>query len=362
MKNKLISWLSLPFVAKRLFFGFTCIKIVGYLIFLYSDMKLWMPMEDADKFDGIARGVLDIEHPWAGILKTMNIYGLYSREYISLFIFLINCILVPWLVFKVCNFNRRAMPASGWYLLIAVTLYPTMTIYSMDIFRDIVMVVLFLIFLTSSRNLLYYELSDWQSYRALGWVVLAAVSWYLIFVLRFYLAGSLLLAIGACKFLDISRRAWIFLLLYLIGLTIGDFVGLFDVLKGSFRADFKGAGSEYAISFVDGVFIVNFIKSFFYGVYGFYVYNFTSAIVFLIESVPAIFLTHYIYKNRKYASQYVNFLIFFFFIYGAMWSIGVDALGAAVRYRVFNYLALLMSAFFVFEAKIGGESNENVSQ
>jgi hypothetical protein len=347
----LLGCLSPSDTAKRLFFFFTFIKILGYMVFVYSGAQFWTPVTDANLYDSIARGGVVHSHPWGGLLKTMNDYGLYSRTYLSAFIFMLNCTLVPWLVAKVCVGANQKMSAIDWYLLLAIAVYPTMTVFSADIFRDTPMVVLFLIFLLSVQHFLNQPLSQLHLKCSIGYALAALVSCYLIYTLRFYLAAALFAAFFASYVLDISRRPWFALILYFFGLLGADALGLFDELKGSYRLTYEGAGSGYGINFSEGFFLINFIQSFAYSVYGVYIKGALGFVVFLVESLPVVYLSYLLYSRKESANRFVIFLIYFFFIYGALWAIGVDSLGTAVRYRIFNYLAVLIAACLLFKRK-----------
>ena len=59
----------------------------------------------------------------------------------------------------------------------------------------------------------------------------------------------------------------------------------------------------------------------------------------------------YVIKNIKLADGFVRFLIIFFVIYASVWLIGNDNLGTAVRLRIYNYLAIYISFFYILRLK-----------
>ena len=60
---------------------------------------------------------------------------------------------------------------------------------------------------------------------------------------------------------------------------------------------------------------------------------------------------YYVIKNIKLADSFVRFLIIFFVIYASVWLIGNDNLGTAVRLRLYNYLAIYISFFYILRLK-----------
>lgn len=342
-KNNFINFFNSIEVAKRFFFTATLIKIAGYLIFVYSGIHFFGAVTDANLYDAIARGIVIQDHPWGGVLKSMNDHGLYSRKYISATIFMLNCAVVPWLILKICVPSGYPELAADWWLLLTVALYPSMMVYSTDVFRDTVMVILFLGFIFSVKYFLSRTPHCQARLRGIWFLLIMFGCFYALYLLRFYLAASLVVAVMMVYIAGCVKSLWWLGFLYLAGAWGLDKLGVFDYLKGVYRLSYAEAGSGYGIDFSQGFFLVNFVKSFFYNVYGFFVYDYLSAIVFICESMPILISSYYILTNRMSIDRFANFLIFFFFIYAGFWVVGVDSLGTAVRYRIFNYLAILIA-------------------
>ena len=99
------------------------------------------------------------------------------------------------------------------------------------------------------------------------------------------------------------------------------------------------------------MFFPNFILSTLGQLFGLYITNPFAVILFLIESVPFVFMLVYVIKNIKLADSFIRFLIIFFVLYASVWLIGNDNLGTAVRLRMYNYLAIYICFFYILRIK-----------
>lgn len=334
-------------VARNVFFILTFSKVLAFFVITKIGFWFFWEAKDANLYDTMARGIYVWPHPWGDFLKILNSYGLYSRTAIATIIFLMHCSLVPWLIAKICFGNYR-MNAVNWYMLVFIGLYPTMIIFSTDIFRDTPMVILFLFWVYGVSYFLTKPLKEWSLWPSLIYFSLICVSGYLLYVLRFYLLLALVISVILAYVVNLKRSLWVYLCLYFITLLLADYADVFSYLKGSYRQGYAGAGSEYGIDYSEGFFLLSYMKSGFYSILGGFIYNKISLVVFLLESVPMICLGIYIYMLRKCIDRFSLFFICFFFVYGAFWIVGTDALGTAVRYRIFNYLSISIAAFLVY--------------
>lgn len=336
---------------KRLFFVILGFKIVAFIVYASMGFPSLYEVTDANAYHAIATGSLDKKYPWGLFLKTLNNVGLYSRDVITYLTFTVNCLLIPWLMAKVLLDTEDSLQAIDWVALIAVSVYPTLTFFATDIYRDSVMVAMFLFLIWIARKV--FREDGLREAFSMGFWSLALVVFVIsaLFWLRFYLVAAMIIAFVAAYFINVLKRPLTYLAFYVATLLLADALGLYDWMKGDYRASYEGAGSAYAVSYLIDGFLMAFTKSFFYSIYGFSFSNLFSYLFFVLESVPAMFATWYVFHNRRQATRFINFLIIFFFIYVAAWNVGVDALGTAVRYRIFNYLALCIAACLIYKNK-----------
>lgn len=337
------------------------LKILAYSYYIDSGWRVWASASDADYYDKIAKGTVSVNNYWGNFLLFLNINGLYSRSLLTHVIFLCNCLVIPYVFVKIYTLPNRVISKEDWRVLLLLALYPTLNVFSLDIFRDVPMILLFLWILYAVRSLMSATTGELINIRNIFHIFTAMVAVYVLHKLRFYLASALIIAFVAAYFFDFSKSMWRLAALYLVVLQVADLMGVFDWMKIEYRNTYLIAKSVYGIDFSNGLFLLNFLKSFLANIYGFHIYDKLSLIVFAAESVPAILLSLYVLANRQYVSRFIIFLIYFFFLYSGIWVIGVDALGTGVRYRIFSYLAIFLAAILVrqkvFEANVKIDSN-----
>ena len=113
-----------------------------------------------------------------------------------------------------------------------------------------------------------------------------------------------------------------------------------------------GGGSTIGLNFSNPIlFIPNLILSFLAQMFGLYITNPLSLLVFIIETIPFAMCFFYIFKNIRYQDKFVRFLLLFFLIYASVWVISNDNVGTAVRLRIFNYFAIYICAFYIMHKK-----------
>lgn len=335
---------------KKLFFGLLAAKLLAFAVYAGLGFPAIYSVSDANLFDAIANGMVD-KNLWGQFLKKLNDLGLYSRHGITTVIFLMNCFLLPWLLLKVIADEAGNITSVDWLALVCISAYPTLTFYSLDIYRETVMTALFLVLLWVIK---YFVQRGWpvkwkpvHAIHVAGLLlVVAALS-----ILRAYLVVALFLACVGAYFFDISKRTWLYMLAYVTALWLADQLGVFDAIKGVYRDPYLLAGSGYDIDFSEENFLFAFFKSATFSLYGISLQNNFSYIVLFIESVLAAWGTFYVIKNIKYSTKFSQLLVIFFLAYLAAWNVGCGALGTAARYRVFNYLALFIASWLIYKNK-----------
>jgi hypothetical protein len=307
---------------------------------------------DADYYDAIALGSIVDPNPWGQFLKSLNDLGFYDRQRIALVVALINATLVPWLFCKIiASKNLDSMSFLDLATVFFVCIYPTIIYYTTDIYRDIPMITIYLVGVWMVRVLMEREWSGGRLREIALQVVVFSVCVGVLYMLRFYLAAAMVIALVACFMFDLSRNVLVPLGIFLLIFTVAGSVGVFDWMKIDYRLTYADAGSGFGIDFSHGNFWVNFMDSLVKGLYGFYFKSRLSIVMFVVESLPALLATVYVVVNRKHIDRFVSFLLIFFVAYASIWVIGVDSLGTAARYRVFNYLAIMLSASVVYKNK-----------
>lgn len=357
--NFIISIFKNKKIAQNAFVAILCLKICAYLLYLVMGGGGWFPLNDANDYHAVAQGrVVDDARTWGHFLKYLNDIGLYDRTVIGSLIFICNCIVMPWLLYMAIWNGRESIKAENWWLIAAISAYPTLTFFSLDIYKDLPMVLLFLAAICIVKRMIASS-AKVLSINYFKYLMCLLIILVLIYPLRFYLALSIVVALFGCVIFNNSKRLVSFFFLFNLSLIILNEMGAFDWLKYEFRPSQVKAGSAYGIDFNDGYFLFNFWLSFAANIYGIYMFGLAAKLLFLLESVPAIILSGYLWINRQYIDRFITFLIVFFLVYSAAWVVGIDVLGTAVRYRVFNYLVLIMGFATLIEIKKSSRRNVN---
>lgn len=306
---------------------------------------------DANYYHAYAVGNVDVAvNIWPEILRYFNEMGLYSRNYISYILFFLNLIIIPLLSAKISGINFRENQKTYLYLILICTLYPTLFFYSLDVYRDVFMVFIFLIGVFLVKNILNTK----NIFGFFCFYILAVFIGLFLLNLRPYLGYAFLLSLILWKIKFTKRRLILFILFYFIILFVANLIGLFESLT-EYRSGFEesGGGSTLGLNFSNPLmFLPNFILSTLGQLFGFYITNPMAVILLIIETIPFIFMLVYIFKNVKYLDAFGRFLIIFFVLYASVWLIGNDNLGTAVRLRLYNYFAIYICFFYILTLKL----------
>ena len=305
---------------------------------------------DANYYDNYALGYTDIAlNIWPILLKYLNDRNLYSREVISFLFLSCNLFFIPYIVNKLAGLRFNEGQKYYLYTILICIVYPTLYFFSFDIYRDVFMVLIFLLgCLTVKKSL------NSSNKLILIFLLFIAIGVGLFLVaLRPYLGVAF---IGALFFWNINftkKRLMLLSVLYLVVLFIANYLGLFDSIT-EYRTEFESieAGSTLGLDFSNpAMFIPNFILSFLGQMLGLYITTPLALIILLIETIPFFFMLIYVVKNIRLADRFVRFLLVFLVLYASIWLIGNDNLGTAVRLRMYNYLAIYISFFYILRLK-----------
>lgn len=326
-------------------------EIIFYII-VKSDLAFsgFAQGSDADYYHGFAIGNIDLAvNIWPVVLRYLNKYNLYSRDVLPYILLISSLVVIPTIVNKISGIYLRYNQKYYLYLYLLCLIYPTLYFFTFDIYRDVFMVLCFLIGCAfvkkalNTNNILMFVM----------FFVLALLMGGFLTLLRPYLGVGFIVALFLWNIKFTKRRFLILFFLYLLILFFANYVGVFDSLT-EYRAGFEEGegGSTLGLDFSNPImFIPNFILSTFGQLFGLYITNPLAIMLLLIETVPFFFMFVYVIKNIKWADSFVRFLIIFFVLYASVWLIGNDNLGTAVRLRIYNYLAIYISFFYILRLK-----------
>lgn len=331
------------------------IIVIFSKVFLYSLVKTDIFSlnigggSDANTYDSYAKGYINRDsNLWFDILRYLYDAGMYSREVISYLLFFLSLTFIPICIARLADLKFKVDQKYYLYIFLTISIYPTIFFYTWDIYRDVFMILFFLIgcgfvkkFIQSTSialSILYF--------------FLAILMGFVMYGLRAYLGAAFLISIFLWNIKLTKRRFYFFGFLYLLVLFILNYVGILDMLT-EYRAGFEdNGGSTLGLDFSNPIlFIPNLILSMSGQLFGLYITNPLALVVFIIETIPFMFMTVYIIKNIKLADSFVRFLTVFFILYASVWLIGNDNLGTSLRLRFFNYIAVYICFFYILKTK-----------
>lgn len=334
-------------------FALIFIKIIFYFLIKFAYISLALGGDnDSNYYDAYALGYHDVAvNIWPDILRFFNDLGFYSRDGISYLFLFINLFIIPFLVAKLSGLNFKKDQKYFLYSTLLCLIYPTLFFYTFDIYRDVFMVLSFLLGCLIVKKCL--SRSNFISFSY--FYILAILMGLFLMALRPYLGYAFLLALALWKIKLTKKRIFIITILYFFALFIANYIGVFEGLtdyREGFENELQG-GSNLGLDFSNSaMFLPNFILSALGQLFGLYLVNPFAVLLFVIETIPILFMLFYILKNIKYADGFIRFLIIFFVLYASVWLIGNDNLGTAVRLRLYNYLAVYIVFFYILQAKL----------
>lgn len=323
-------------------------------IFVYILNFTSMGGFDADYYHGYAIGIDEYAvNIWPEILHQLNEFGMYDRRIMKYILFVLSAFFIPILVVKILSKNQPIKDSRMyWNFALMVSLYPTLFLFSIDIYRDIVMVLLFLItiyffkiYTTSTRLEAFFI-----------YLLLLTLGVFLCFW-RPYLGFSIVASLLMYKVLSLQifSNFKVILFLYVLGLVCLYIFGILDSILEYRGVDgFENGNISMGVSII-GKNSVEFFALFVYSglmqLFGLYIVNFGALLLFIIESLPFILACIYIYKNRLFLGDFEKFILLFCFIYATIWVIGNDNLGTAIRLRMYNYIGVLIVTGAIYLSK-----------
>lgn len=334
-----------------LIFFFIILKLAILLLSKSYTHQIFGGGNDANYYHAFAIGLDNYAvNLWPVFLRYVNDFGLYDREYVSFFLSFLAIFLIPFMISKLAlvkKFSNKQYIVL--FLFLIITIYPNIFFQSLDIYRDVFMLFIFLIGLFVVKNF-----SRKKILIKILYFFIALCIAYLLFLFRPYLGFGFLVAIlfaPLYSFKKYSLFLSIFFLLFFLQIAF-----LIEILEPilKYRTIFEAmdGGSNLGINFDSATFFIpRFIQSFLYQMFGLYFTNIASIIAFCIETIPFLIALVYLVKNRQYSNKFIDFLIIFFIAYGVIWLLGNDNLGTATRLRMFNYITVYIACFIVYQNK-----------
>lgn len=332
-------------------FTLVFIKVIFYYLMKNDYFSLGLGGgNDSDYYHDYALGYVDVAvNIWPVILRFFNDIGFYSRDGISYLFLFINLFIIPFIVAKLSGLNFKKNQKYYLYSVLLCLIYPTLFLFTFDIYRDVFMVLSFLVGCLIVKNSL-----NGKSFISFSFFyILAILMGLFLMALRPYLGYAFLLALAFWKIKLTKKRIYFFSFLYLIVLFIANYIGVFEGLT-EYRSGFEDGdgGSTLGLDFSNSMmFIPNLILSTLGQLFGLYVSNPFAIILLLVETIPVFAMLVYVVRNIKLADSFVRFLIIFFVLYASVWLIGNDNLGTAIRLRLYNYLAVYVCFFYILKLK-----------
>lgn len=313
---------------------------------------------DADYYDDAAlqQGEYAV-NIWPLLLSSLVDLGLYSRTGLAHSLMFASSVLIPYLVVRISILNRKILQNKKlWFAFFIIGAYPALFFFSLDIYRDIFMVIIFLLGLfavkaLTRKNALIIQFIYLAYGIALG---------YILFGLREYLGATYFLMLAFAIFsrstipYKIGIKPLYLLIFYLIFIYLLNFSGLFEALI-QYRTGFReGAeGSTFGLKFDSPLlFLPNFLLSWFFQIFGLWPFTPLAVALFFLESLFFIVTLHYISRNKELISPFGWSIILFFITYNTVWVIGNDNLGTAWRLRIYSYLSVFILFLEIYQRNI----------
>lgn len=328
-------------------------KIFILLLLAHAEIDFLGGGNDSEYYHEYAIGNDDLAlNAWPLLLRVLNEASFYSRDGVSHFLKLLAFLFVPLTIGALCRVHRSPVRSRVyWSAALVASAYPTIIYFTTDIYREVFMLTVWL-----CGVFLFKALSEKR--QVLSKILILQVGVllsFLLYTLRPYLGVAYFVALIVSSFYSFRSFS---LLKSLLLLTASLFVlylsGFLEPLL-AYRALFAEqgvGGSTLGIGFTAATdFFPDLLKTTAFQLFGLYFPNMTSALVFIMESLPFLFFFSYLIINKNYSNKFVDYLIVFFVVYSCIWLLGNDNLGTAIRLRIFNYISVVIAFFIVYQNK-----------
>ena len=333
------------------FFTIGLVKVSILIYFSLFPAIFFGGGNDSEFYDAYAQGVdSEIPNIWPVLLRHLNDLGMYSRTGVSYFLALLGVLVIPLLVARLAVVKGAFQVRTFWFVVFVIAAYPTLFFYTFDIYRDVLMVFVFLVGLLAIKGFI-----DGVSVpNKIGSLFVVFCIGYFLYLLRPYLGFGFLLAFFGFNFFRFRTASLsLYLVSFLLLINLAFAFGYLDpILMYREIFDDMDGGSNFGIRFESTeMFLLDFLKSALYQIFGIYFPNYPSVVVFFLESIPFMISLIYLVKNRRFADPFVSYLVIFSLIYSTVWLLGNDNLGTAVRLRMYIYISIFIASTIVFQRK-----------
>jgi len=330
---------------------FAKILLFLYLKWFVTDINLFGGGNDSTYYHFYAQGYFNVAvNYWPIFLRFLYENGLYDKEQIILILFLTSLTILPYLYYKlikVQTYDNKLVKAGSIFVII---FYPSIFFFTIDIFRDIVMIVILLICF-----LLYKNILEANKFSNIIYFLIYFSLAYLLFLFRKYMGFAVFLSpfIYLILLKTKTHIKTLIVVYFAILILFKNSGALHELLN--YREGFGRGGTTIGIKLMNQnsiMFIFYYVYSLLTQLFGLFLVNITAIITFIFESLPFTFASIYLLKNLKFMSKFVTFLLTFFVIYTSIWLLGNDNLGTATRLRIPSYLVIFACMFIVYQTKI----------
>ncbi|WP_312772663.1 hypothetical protein [Pseudomonas rhodesiae] len=335
-----------------IFIALVVVKVCFFFVFISNPTTLFSGGSDADFYDAYALGEESLTSSvWPDWLRALDQVGLYSRVGVSIFLMALGVIIIPVLCGRLALVNGYPYKTRNCLdIAIAISMYPTLFYYTLDIYRDVFMLFVFL----SGLLFVKWSIHAVFSWKKIFYALVICAHGYLLYLFRGYLGFAFLISY-LCSFMFRVRKMSFILHVVpmLIALNIFYIMGFFEPLM-AYRGLFDGVegGASLGIRFDSAfMFIPDFLLNLLYQLFGLYFPNIMAIFVFFMESIPFLIALVYVFKNRAYADNFVNFMVAFSIIYSIIWLLGNDNLGTAMRLRMYVYVSFIICSLIIYQRK-----------
>lgn len=325
--------------------GFVFVFLVKLIYFFFNSGFNVGGGNDADYYHAFVNGEAEeAVNSWPIILFYLNKLGFYSRGGISFVLFLISSIVLPYLIAILCLDNEFSKKRIFWISMFVVGVYPVLLFYSLDIYRDVFMIFIFVLAIYPLKKIN-------ENNKSLKWLMCALSFSIFLYFLRGYLGFayfiSVLFSVLNFKYFRDVFSKWNFLFLVFFYFALSYVLFLFGVLDKlmSYREEFLliDSGTTLGLNLNSSSdFLYNFLLSWLFQVFGIWTLSGAAVFLFFYESVPFILMFFYLLKSRKYMNNFDISLILFFVVYNSIWVLGNDNFGTAWRLRSFGYISIFI--------------------
>ena len=335
-----------------IFIALVIVKVGFFFMFISSPTTLFSGGSDADFYDAYALGEESLTSSvWPDWLRALNEVGLYSRVGVSIFLMVLGVLVIPILCGRLALVKGYPYKTKIYLgIAIAVSMYPTLFYYTLDIYRDVFMLFVFL----SGLLFVKWSLHSESPLKKLFYMVVVFGHGYLLYLFRGYLGFAFLISyFGFFMFRVRKLSFFLHVIPMLLALNVFYILGFFEPLM-AYRGLFDGVegGASLGIRFDSALmFIPDFTLNLLYQLFGLYFPNIMAVFVFLLESIPFSIAFVYVVRNRIYANSFVNFMFVFSVVYSIIWLLGNDNLGTAMRLRMYAYVSFIICSVIIYQRK-----------